>query len=151
MACSMRPPACHLMPCLCDGVPPSALLLTSTQTALWSTTLSLPGSLHSDSFLFFSSGLIACLVLVSPSNRNTAFLCRSPSLPTFRKRSISRRRCRQQRQRLPVKVLRALLQTNKHGARCQHKQLAQPRKGTSYLTRSPRKQIYGGSEPRSSG
>jgi len=30
MACSMRPPACHLMLCLCDGVSPSALLLTFT-------------------------------------------------------------------------------------------------------------------------
>ena len=26
----MRPPACHLMPCLCDGMQPSALLLTPT-------------------------------------------------------------------------------------------------------------------------
>jgi len=34
IACSMRPPACHPMLCLCDGVPPSALLLILTQALL---------------------------------------------------------------------------------------------------------------------
>jgi hypothetical protein len=75
IACSIRPPACHLLRCLRDGVPPSALLLTPTHQ--------LSGSQH-----YFCPAL--CILtrsffvawstasdLVSPSIRNTPFLCRS--------------------------------------------------------------------------